>query len=81
MCVVVVSYQEYSLAHAGPACQCHPADEPGVAQYDLKRKFFNKFAKSLPRARKGGPTQVDYKLIRIITERRETHEERMKKTP
>ena len=30
--------------------------------------FFNKFAKSLPRARKGGPTQVDYELIRIITE-------------
>ena len=44
------------------------ADEPGVARYDLKRKFFNKFAKSLPRARKGGPTQVDYELIRIITE-------------
>ena len=44
------------------------ADEPGVARYDLKRKFFNKFAKSLPRARKGGPTQVDYELVRIITE-------------
>jgi len=44
------------------------ADEPGVARYELKRKFFNKFAKSLPRARKGGPTQVDYELVRIITE-------------
>ena len=44
------------------------ADKPGVARYGLKRKFFNKFAKSLPRARKGGPTQVDYELIRIITE-------------
>ena len=55
---VVANYLgKTTQARAPPASVT--ADEPGVARYELRRKFFNKFAKSLPRARKGGPTQVD----------------------